>query len=102
MESQPATRLRVKVVPGSSREGLVGRLGEAWKIAVRAPPEAGRANDAVEALLARLLDVDRRAVRVVLGRASPRKSVEITGLSPDDAERRLLAAMHTKGSDRHA
>ena len=44
---QPSARLRVKVVPGSSRDEIVGRPGDAVKIKVTAPPEKGKANEAV-------------------------------------------------------
>lgn len=40
-------RLAVKVVPGSSRDQIVGRLGDALKIKVTAPAEKGKANTAV-------------------------------------------------------
>ena len=72
--------LNVKVVPGSSRDRIVGRHGDAVKVQVSAPPEGGRANRAVEALIAGVLGVKSQAVRVVKGRASPRKVVEIRGL----------------------
>ena len=54
-----------------------------------AAPERGRANDAVVALLAATLDVDRADVTLVSGHASRDKIVEIGGLAADEAERRL-------------
>ena len=70
-------RLPLKVVPKASRDRIAGWVGERLKVQVRAAPERGRANAAVEALLAEALGLPRRAVRVVAGRASPEKLVEI-------------------------
>ena len=41
----------VWVVPGSSRDAVVGPYGDALKVRVSAPADGGRANDAVAALL---------------------------------------------------
>jgi uncharacterized protein len=76
-------------VPGSSREGVAGRLGDAWKVRVSAPAERGLANDAVEHVLAEAIGLPREDVRIVAGAASPRKIVEIAGLSDAEVERRL-------------
>ena len=45
-------RLSLKFVPGSSRDEIVGWLGDSLKVKVKAPPEKGRANETVIALLA--------------------------------------------------
>jgi uncharacterized protein len=87
-----ATRLRLRVSPGAARAEIVGRHGEAWKVRVPAAPERGRANEAVVALLAATLSVDRRAVTLVSGHASRDKIVELTGLDAAEVERRLLTA----------
>jgi uncharacterized protein len=88
-----STRLRLRVVPGASgRLGIVGRYGDAWKVRVAVPPERGAANRAVLALLAATLDVPTAAVRLVSGRASRDKMVEVAGMGPAEIEARLAAA----------
>lgn len=84
-----STRLRLRVIPGSSRAGIVGRHGDAWKLRVTAAPERGRANEATLELLAETLAVDPRDLRLVAGHSARDKTVEISGLSADEAERRL-------------
>jgi uncharacterized protein (TIGR00251 family) len=73
--------LAVKVVPGSSRDAVVGLLGDALKVKVARPPEHGQANRAVEALLARTLGLAPRAVTVIAGQAQPQKRVHIAGVT---------------------
>lgn len=87
-----STRLRLRVSPGASRSGVVGRHGTAWKLRVAAPPENGRANDAVATLLASVLDVPKSGVLLVSGHGSRDKTVELDGLDLAEAERRLTAA----------
>ena len=82
-------RMALKVVPGSSRDRVVGELGDALKIAVSAPPEGGAANRAVVKVLAAALNVPTANVTLARGHASPRKEVLITGLSAADLSTRL-------------
>ena len=92
-EADGGCRLRVKVVPGSSRTALVGVLGDRLKVAVAAPPEGGRANKAVCALLADALGLPRSAVAVAAGAAQPHKTVSLRGLSRRQAAQRLADMM---------
>jgi uncharacterized protein (TIGR00251 family) len=85
-------RLSIKVVPGSSREGIAGWLGDALKVRVRAPAERGKANAAVERLLSEALRLPEDGVRIIAGAASARKLVEISGVSEAEARRRLTQA----------
>lgn len=87
-----STRLRLRVSPGAAAAAVVGRHGEAWKVRVAAAPERGKANDAVLALLATTLSVPRSSVSLVSGGASRDKIVELTGIEPDEIERRLAMA----------
>ena len=88
----PTARLRLRIAPGAATTAIVGRHGDAWKIRVAAPPERGRANDAVLDILAATLDLARSAVRLVAGAGGRDKIVELTGLSAAEAEVRLEAA----------
>ena len=90
-----STRIRLRVSPGSSRTGVVGRYGDGWKVRVAAPPEDGRANDAVLRLLADTLSLPREAVELVSGHGARDKIVELTGVGPAQIERCLAAATDT-------
>jgi hypothetical protein len=74
-------RLNVKVVPGSSRDQIVGWLGDALKIKVMAPPEKGRANEAVVEILAEKLGISTDDIEVVSGHSSTSKVIAISALT---------------------
>ncbi len=76
-------RLSLKVVPGSSRDEIVGWLGDSLKVKVMSPPEKSRANEAVVALLAERLVIDASSIAVVSGRGSPAKVVEVDGMDDE-------------------
>ena len=82
-------RLTIKVVPGSSRDGIAGWLGEALKVRVSAPPEKGKANRAVEQVMAKALGLSTKEVSVVAGQTSPRKTLEISGMQEAELYKRL-------------
>ena len=87
-----STRLRVRVSPGARSAEVLGRHGEAWKVRVAAPAEAGRANEAVVRLLADALSLPRDAVRLVSGHGARDKIVQLAGLDSTQVERRLSTA----------
>ena len=86
------SRVRVHLSPGSRRSEVAGRHGDGWKVRVAAPAERGRANAALEKLVAEALAVPRASVRIVAGHASRSKIVEVEGLEPVELERRLAEA----------
>lgn len=73
--------LQVKASPGASRDRVVGTYGDALKISVQAAPEGGKANAAIERLLADLVGVPPRDVSVIRGHTQARKTVAIRGVS---------------------
>jgi uncharacterized protein YggU (UPF0235/DUF167 family) len=58
-------------------------------VRVTAPAERGKANAAIEALVADALGVSPGAARIISGTSSARKVMEISGLSEAEVYRRL-------------
>jgi uncharacterized protein (TIGR00251 family) len=80
--------LRVRVVTGAGRAGVVGPHGDELKVRVCSPPVEGRANDELCAVLADALGVHVRDVRIV-GGATSRSKLLIVPLPPDLVADRL-------------
>ena len=78
--------IRVKAVPGSSRDEIAGAVGDRLKVRVSVPAQAGKANDAICALLARALGVRARNVTVESGHTSRQKTIRMRGVSLDDVK----------------
>ena len=85
----PTIQLQVKVVPGSSRDCIAGWLGETLKVRVSVPAERGKANAAVERLVAEALGIPAKCARIAAGSRSARKRIEISGLSEAEIHQRL-------------
>jgi uncharacterized protein (TIGR00251 family) len=88
-ECDGALQFAVKAVPGASRDRIAGLYGDSLKVQVSAPPEGGKANARIEAVLAEALQVPVRSVQVVAGHGHPRKVVAVRGLSAADLRARL-------------
>jgi uncharacterized protein (TIGR00251 family) len=70
-------RVCVRVTPRADRDEVCGWRGAELLVRVTAPPEAGKANAAVEKTVAAALGLPKSAVRVVRGHSSRSKQVEI-------------------------
>ena len=75
--------VRVHVQPGAGRTAIQGRYGDSLKVSVAAPPQGGRANDAVVKLLAETFGVKADALKVIVGETSRSKQVQLKGLDED-------------------
>lgn len=84
------TRIALKVRAGARKTGFSGRLGDAWKLQVAAPPIDGKANEAIVRFLAKLASVPASSVRIVTGASASAKLVEIEGIDSDRLERAIL------------
>ena len=81
--------LHVKVVPGASRNRVVGMLGDALKVQVAAAPEKGKANEAVREVLAAFFGVKIGQVELISGQTQPRKTFLLKGVNDAAVQQKL-------------
>lgn len=86
--------VRLHVQPGARRNAIVGRYGDAIKIAVTAPPTGGRANEAIVTMFAIQTGLARRDVVIEQGARGRRKRVRLIGADRAIAERLLACAQN--------
>ncbi|MEE8143652.1 MAG: DUF167 domain-containing protein [Planctomycetota bacterium] len=90
-EKDGALLLPVRAHPGASKNQVGGEREGALQVRVSAPPERGRANQAIGKLLAGALGIPRSAVELVRGSTSRDKMFCIRGLTRAELEERLSA-----------
>jgi hypothetical protein len=75
--------LAIRVTPKSSKDDVIGTIampdGVVLKVSVSAPPDKGKANQAVCDLLAAKLGLPKSAVAVISGITDRRKIVHVSG-----------------------
>ncbi len=70
-------RITVRATPGARRAAVERISPTEYRIAVTAPPERGKANDAVRRALADALDVAPSRLSLLMGEASRTKVFEL-------------------------
>ena len=79
-ESPEGIILHVRAQPGARKDEIAGEWANSLKVRVTAPPEKGRANEAIVRLLAEKLGLKKSAIRVISGETSRDKRVLIQGI----------------------
>ncbi len=85
--------LAVRAQPGSRRPGVQGEINGALKVAVSAPPQDGRANEALVEVLRKALGVRRSQVELLSGETARDKRFLIRGVERRKLERTLNALL---------
>jgi uncharacterized protein len=88
--------LSVIVTPRAARSSIEQLADGAIQVRVAAPPVNGAANAALLRFLAGVLDVPRSRLEIIGGASSRRKRITVNGLTPDELETRLQAALHER------
>ena len=73
--------VKVKIVPGSSQDKIIGIYNDALKIAIAAPPVEGKANKKCIAYLAKYFDVVKSKIEIISGQTSKNKLIKIYDIS---------------------
>ncbi|MCX7701268.1 MAG: DUF167 domain-containing protein [Gemmataceae bacterium] len=81
--------LCVRAAPAARQNQIRGLHGSALKISVTAPPEDGKANDALLCFLAQKLGIAQSQLTLLSGNTRRDKKILITGLDRPKIEQRL-------------
>jgi uncharacterized protein len=90
-QPQSSAHIKVRVQPKASRNQILGYQDDRLRMRVTAPPEGGRANEAVITLLAEALSIAKSRVKIVRGHTSREKLVVVESLGQEEAQRRLAS-----------
>jgi uncharacterized protein (TIGR00251 family) len=71
--------LSVRARAGARRNEILGIRDGALRVAVTAPPEKGKANQAINALLSEALGVSKSAIELISGETAPQKRFLLRG-----------------------
>ena len=82
-------RIRVHAQPGAKINKVAGAYGESVKIAVATPPVDGKANKALQKVLASWLGTAASSITLVTGMTGREKIFHVSGISPEDAKTKL-------------
>jgi uncharacterized protein (TIGR00251 family) len=83
------TIVPVRAQPGARKDAIVGVHAGALRVAVTAPPERGKANEAIAAVLAETLGCRPSQVALLSGASSRQKRFLVAGLAPEQVRGRL-------------
>jgi len=73
--------IKVKIVPGSSKNKIIGVYNDSLKITIIAPPVEGKANKKCVAYLAKYFDVAKSKIEIISGQTSKNKLIRIYDIS---------------------
>src|SRR6266550_806340 len=83
----------VKVHPRAKKDAITGQVGDAFKLAITAPPVDSKANEACIEFFAELLNVPRSSVTIAAGQTSRKKVIRVAGLTAEELRRRLTLSV---------
>jgi uncharacterized protein len=89
--------LPVLAHPGAKRNAVLGERAGSLRVAVTSPPDKGKANTAIQSLLAERLGCKAAQVTLLSGATSRRKRFLIAGIAEEELSRRLNDLLRESG-----
>jgi uncharacterized protein YggU (UPF0235/DUF167 family) len=83
--------LPVLAHPGAKRDAILGERAGALRVAVTAAPDRGKANEAIQSLLAERLELKPRQISLISGATSRQKRFLLEGIESQELKARLTA-----------
>ena len=77
-------KVKVKIVPGSSKNKIIGAYNNALKISIAAPPAEGKANKKCITYLAKYFDVAKSKIEIISGQTGKNKLIKIYDISQEE------------------
>ncbi len=90
--------LPVVAHPGAKRSAILGERAGALRVAVTAPPDKGKANAAIQSVLAECLGLKSAQIALLTGATSRQKRFVIAGITDQELGRRLDVILNESGS----
>ena len=85
--------LPIRAQPGARRNAIVGEHGGALKVAVQAPPEDGKANEAITDLLRKSFGISKQQIELLSGHTSRDKKFLLTGITLEQLQAKITASL---------
>lgn len=88
-DSGTGATFAVRVHPRAKKNAITGKVGDALKVSLTAPPVDGKANAACIEFFAELLRVSRSSITIASGESSRNKVICVAGMSAEEVRKRL-------------
>lgn len=92
-EHSGGTIVAIRAQPGARKDALLGEHDGALRVAVKAPPERGKANSAIAEVLAKAIGCKGSAIKLLSGATSRQKRFLVEGIEPVDVVQRLKSSL---------
>ncbi|MHC2994846.1 MAG: YggU family protein [Candidatus Atribacteria bacterium] len=76
--------IKTKIIPGSSKNKIIGVYADTLKIAITSPPVEGKANKKCISYLSKLFDLAKSKIEILSGKNSRNKLIKICNINQND------------------